>query len=65
MLVLMRRVGERIVIGENIVVELCSSRLGQAKIGVYAPREVRIDREEIRHGKDLAQRHGGAGHGGP
>lgn len=47
MLVLMRRVGESIHIGPNIVVTLVALERNRARIGIEAPREVPIDREEI------------------
>lgn len=47
MLVLTRRPGEQIVIGENIRVTVVSLGPGRVKIGIEAPPSVRIDREEI------------------
>jgi carbon storage regulator len=47
MLILMRRPGESIHIGPNIVVTLVSLERNRARIGVEAPREVTVDREEI------------------
>jgi carbon storage regulator len=47
MLILMRRAGESIHIGPNIVVTLVSLERNRARIGVQAPREVTVDREEI------------------
>jgi carbon storage regulator len=47
MLVLMRRPGESIHIGPNIVVTLVALERNRARIGIEAPREVAIDREEI------------------
>jgi len=47
MLVLMRKAGESIHIGPNIVVTLVSLERNRARIGVQAPRDVIIDREEI------------------
>ncbi len=56
MLVLSRKAGQRIVIDENIVVTLVSLRPGQAKLGIEAPRGVRIDREEVRRSKQKGWR---------
>jgi carbon storage regulator len=47
MLILMRRPGESIHIGPNIVVTLVSLERNRARIGIEAPREVTVDREEI------------------
>jgi len=47
MLILMRRPGESIHIGPNIVVTLVSLERNRARIGVEAPREITVDREEI------------------
>ena len=47
MLVLTRRPGESIVVGENIVVTVIEIKGGQVRIGVDAPREVAVYREEI------------------
>ena len=53
MLVLMRRQGESIHIGPNIVVTLVALERNRARIGIEAPREVTIDREEIAEKKRL------------
>lgn len=47
-LVLARREQETIVIGENIRVTVISITRGQVKFAIDAPREVSVDREEIR-----------------
>jgi carbon storage regulator len=47
MLVLTRRPGEQIVIGENIRITVVSLGPGRVKIGIEAPPDVRIDRQEI------------------
>ena len=47
MLVLMRKAGESIHIGPNIVVTLVSLERNRARIGIQAPRDIIIDREEI------------------
>lgn len=46
-LILTRKVGERIFIGSDVAVQLIDIRGGQAKIGVSAPRDVAINREEL------------------
>ena len=47
MLVLTRRLGESIVIGHDIVVTIVEIKGGQTRIGISAPREVQIHRQEI------------------
>ena len=51
MLVLSRTAGERILIGDEIVVELVEVRGDRVKIGITAPREIQIDRSEVRDQK--------------
>lgn len=47
MLVLTRRPGEQIVIGNGIRVTVVSVGPGRVKIGIEAPDNVRIDRQEV------------------
>ena len=47
MLILTRRVGETLSIGDNIEVTVLGVRGGQVRIGVKAPRDVAVHREEI------------------
>jgi carbon storage regulator len=47
MLILTRRVGETIKIGENITVTLLEIKGGQIRIGLTAPREVSVHRGEV------------------
>jgi carbon storage regulator len=46
-LVLSRRLGESIVIGNEVVVRVIEVRGDQVKLGIEAPRSVQIHREEI------------------
>jgi carbon storage regulator len=46
-LVLSRKVGERILIGPDVVVQVLEARRGQARLGISAPAAVRILREEL------------------
>ena len=48
MLILTRRVGETIMVGDDIKVTVLDVRGAQVRIGVAAPRDMRVDREEIR-----------------
>lgn len=47
MLVLSRQEGEKIVIGDNITVEVCEIRGDKVRLGITAPKEVPIHRQEI------------------
>ena len=47
MLVLSRRLGERIMIGDRIVVTVTKLDHGQVRLGIEAPREMAVFREEI------------------
>ena len=47
MLVLNRKIGESIILGDNIEVTLLDIQDGKIKIGIEAPRDVSILRKEI------------------
>jgi carbon storage regulator len=47
MLVMTRRIGERIVIGSNVTLTVLSVQGNQVRIGIDAPRNVPVHREEI------------------
>ena len=47
MLILTRRVGETLMIGDNITVTVLSVKGNQVRIGVNAPRELPVHREEV------------------
>ena len=47
MLILTRKVGETIVIGDDIRVSVLSVQGNQVRVGVAAPRDVVVHREEI------------------
>lgn len=48
MLVLSRRIGERIVIDGDIILTVAAVQGSRVRIGITAPETVRIDRDEIR-----------------
>ena len=52
MLVLSRRVGERLVIDDKIVVTVIEVRGEQVRLGIEAPPEVPVWREEVVAKKD-------------
>lgn len=47
MLILTRRVGETVMIGEEVTVTVLGVKGNQVRIGVNAPRDVAVHREEI------------------
>ena len=47
MLILTRKVGESVLIGDDISITVLSVRGNQVKLGVEAPKEVYVHREEI------------------
>jgi carbon storage regulator len=54
MLVLSRKVGEKILIGDNISVTIVRVAQGTVRVGVDAPQELPIVREEIKDQQQAA-----------
>jgi len=46
-LILSRKVGETLVIGGNIEITVLGSKGNQVRLGINAPKEVSVHREEI------------------
>lgn len=47
MLILTRKVGESLLIGDDVSITVLNIRGNQVKIGVKAPKDVSVHREEI------------------
>ena len=60
MLVLTRKIGETLVIGGNVTVSVLGVKGSQVRIGITAPSEVQVHREEI-HLRILKERANGTG----
>jgi carbon storage regulator len=47
MLLLTRKINERIMIGDDIIVTIADIDNGKVRIGIDAPRDVKVHRQEI------------------
>ena len=48
MLILTRKVGEKVIIGDDIIVTICAVNGSQVRLSFDAPKEIPIHREEIK-----------------
>ena len=60
MLILTRRIGEKLVIGDNVKVTILGVKGNQIRVGIEAPPEVQVHREEI-YQRILKERADGTG----
>jgi len=58
MLILTRRVGETLMIGDNVSVTVLGVKGNQVRIGIDAPKDVAVHREEIYDRIKREQQHG-------
>lgn len=48
MLILTRRIGEKVLIGDEITVQVLEVNRNQVRVGISAPRDILVLREELR-----------------
>ena len=53
MLILTRRLGEKIIIGDNVKMVILGVKGNQVRIGIDAPKEISVHREEIQKRIDI------------
>lgn len=64
MLILTRRVGETVMIGDDVTITVLGVKGNQVRVGINAPKSVAVHREEI-YERIKAEQHGASRPGGP
>jgi carbon storage regulator len=65
MLILTRRVGETVMIGNDVTVTILGVKGNQVRVGINAPKNVAVHREEIYERIKREQQGDSNSHGGP
>jgi carbon storage regulator len=65
MLILTRRVGETVMIGNDVTVTILGVKGNQVRVGINAPKNVAVHREEIYERIKREQRGNSEGEGAP
>lgn len=47
MLILTRKIGEKVIIQDNITITVLGTKGGQVRLGIKAPRDISVHREEV------------------
>ena len=63
MLILTRRVGETVMIGDDVTITVLGVKGNQVRVGINAPKHVAVHREEIYEPIKREQHAGAAGNG--
>ena len=63
MLILTRRVGETVMIGDEVTITVLGVKGNQVRVGINAPKHVAVHREEIYERIKREQQGGGSGEG--
>jgi len=59
MLILTRRVGESVMIGDDVIITVLGVKGNQTRVGITAPKSVPVHREEVFERIQAIKNHGG------